>query len=65
MVERRDQVRITCGLCEPARIRSTTFSMPLSIQAPFFTERGMIHFPIADFRLPIFKTFNANELIGN
>jgi len=25
----------------------------------------MIHFPIADFRLPIFKTFNANELIGN
>src|SRR5229473_227685 len=44
MVERRDQVRITCGLCEPARIRSTTFRMPLSTQAPFFNERG-IGFP--------------------
>jgi hypothetical protein len=41
MVERRDQVRITCGLCEPARIRSTTFRMPLSTQAPFFSERGI------------------------
>src|SRR6266404_6994796 len=48
MVERRDQVRITCGLCEPARIRSTTFRMPLSTQAPFFNERGITHF-----RLPI------------
>src|SRR5713101_6988166 len=52
MVERRDQVRITCGLCEPARIRSTTFRIPLSTQAPFFTERGITHFrlPILDYQ---------------
>src|ERR1700738_413086 len=54
IVERRDQVRITCGRCEPARMRSTTFRMPLSTQAPFFTERG-ISFP---FRISKFEFRN-------
>src|SRR5438874_10297500 len=41
IVDRRDQVRITCGRCEPARMRSTVFRIPLSTQGPFLTERGI------------------------
>src|SRR5438309_11224084 len=50
IVERRDQVRITCGRCEPSRMRATAFCMPLSTQAPFFTGRGITHcrLPILD-----------------
>jgi len=53
IVERRDQVRITCGRWPPARIRSTIFRIPLSTQGPFLTERGIFNFQflIADCRL--------------
>src|SRR5215213_7497162 len=56
IVERRDQVLITGGRCPPERAFSTAFTMPLSMNGPFFTERAMfLHFqlPIADCRLPI------------
>src|ERR1041385_992034 len=44
IVERRDQVLITCGRWPPARTRSTILRMPLSIQGPFLTERGISKF---------------------
>src|ERR1051326_2066456 len=44
IVERRDQVLMTCGRCPPARTRSTILRMPLSIQGPFLTERGISKF---------------------
>src|SRR5215468_4089477 len=44
IVERRDQVLMTCGRCPPARMRSTILRMPLSIQGPFLTERGISKF---------------------
>src|SRR5438270_9237998 len=69
MVERRDQVRITCGRCEPARIRSTVFRIPLSTQGPFLTERGMFHFRllIADcrFEYRLEPIENRQLAIGN
>src|SRR4029077_6402702 len=43
IVERRDQVLITCGRCPPARTRSTILRIPLSIQGPFLTERGIAY----------------------
>src|ERR1044071_915239 len=48
IVERRDQVLMTCGRCPPERTRSTILRMPLSIQGPFLTERGITLFRIAD-----------------
>src|SRR5438128_18754 len=71
IVERRDQVRITCGRCEPARMRSTVFRIPLSTQGPFLTERGMFHFRllIADCRfedrLGLEPIENRQLAIGN
>src|ERR1044072_4754811 len=41
IVERRDQVLITGGRCEPARAFSTAFVMPLSMNGPFLTERAI------------------------
>src|SRR6266852_1441602 len=64
IVERRDQVRITCGRCEPARIRSTTFWMPLSTQAPFFTERGIgFLFRISKFGFRNYLTLRSLTII--
>src|SRR6185369_15649727 len=56
IVERRDQGLITGGRCPPERAFSTAFTMPLSMNGPFLTERAIsLHFrlPIADCRLPI------------
>src|SRR5215213_613979 len=51
IVERRDQVFITGGRCPPARAFSTAFTIPLSMNGPFLTERAMsLHF-----QLPIAK----------
>src|SRR4030095_7649468 len=41
IVERRDQVLMTGGLCPPLRTFSTTFRMLLSMKGPFFTERAI------------------------
>jgi hypothetical protein len=56
IVERRDHVLITGGRWPPARAFSTAFTIPLSMNGPFLTERAMcLHFqlPIADSQLPI------------
>jgi hypothetical protein len=42
MVERRDHVLMTGGLCPPDRAFSTAFTMPLSMNGPFLTERAII-----------------------
>jgi hypothetical protein len=65
IVDRRDQVLITGGRCPPERAFSTAFTMPLSMNGPFFTERAMfLHFqlPIADCR---FQIGNWQLQIGN
>src|ERR1041385_309811 len=59
IVERRDQVRITCGRCPPERTRSTILRTPLSIQGPFFTERGITLFRISEFGLRISRLQSA------
>src|SRR4051794_29167041 len=49
IVERRDQVLMTGGRCPPARAFSTAFTMPLSMNGPFLTERAIglqLHPPI-------------------
>src|SRR5215813_2583736 len=65
IVERRDQVLMTCGRWPPARIRSTILRMPLSIQGPFLTERGINYFQflIADCRFK--NLLQLQEPFGN
>src|SRR5829696_5345270 len=69
IVERRDQVLITGGRCPPERAFSTAFTMPLSMNRPFLTERAIsLHcrFPIADCRLKrCRRSVNPNLAIGN
>src|SRR5207245_5646951 len=67
IVERRDQVRITCGRCPPERTRSTILRIPLSIQGPFLTERGMVYFrlPIANRRFENAFWLTSQSAIGN
>src|SRR5688572_11393421 len=48
MVERRDHVLMTGGLEPPARAFSTAFTIPLSMNGPFLTERAIsLHFQLA------------------
>src|SRR4026207_2561363 len=54
IVERRDHVLMTGGRCPPARAFSPAFTMPLSMNGPFLTERAIgLHFqlPISDCRI--------------
>src|SRR5688572_3801731 len=58
MVERRDHVLMTGGLEPPARAFSTAFTIPLSMNGPFLTERAIsLHFQlaIADLKNPQLK----------
>src|SRR5689334_8289235 len=53
IVERRDHVLMTGGREPPARAFSTAFTMPLSMNGPFLTERAMRYRSISDWQLPI------------
>src|SRR5207249_11305826 len=62
IVDRRDQVLITCGRWDPARTRSTILRMPLSIQGPFLTERGMaLRFRISKFEFRNYFTLRSDR----
>src|SRR5829696_9138796 len=49
IVERRDQVLIAGGFFPPSAIRFNCFATLRSMNGPFFNERGIFQFWIADF----------------
>src|SRR5215216_5307406 len=48
IVERRDHVLIACGFEPPSEIRRKAFCRLMSMNGPFFNERGIIQFRISN-----------------